>query len=182
MDMPEEMSFELLLRIPGWSKQSSVKVHGEYAHATEGYFRLHRVWQPGDVIELELDMRTEVLYPVSYGSQVLMNEVIWGANYIVPTYDQEDPIAKNHIALRRGPIILAQENRLGYSVDTPVEIQIENGYVETQIPDKKIAPYENLIEVEVPLKNGEKMHLTDYASAGKLWTQESKMAAWILVK
>jgi hypothetical protein len=111
-----------------------------------------------------------------------MNEVIWGANYIVPTYDQEDPIAKNHIALRRGPIILAQENRLGYSVDTPVEIQIENGYVETQIPDKKIAPYENLIEVEVPLKNGEKMHLTDYASAGKLWTQESKMAAWILVK
>lgn len=182
MDMPEEMSFEVLLRIPGWSKQSSVKVHGEYEHATEGYFRLHKIWQPGDVIELELDMRTEVLYPVSYGSQVLMNKVIWGANYIVPTYDQEDPIAKNHIALRRGPIILAQENRLGYSVDTPVEIQVENGYVETQIPDKKIAPYENLIEVEVPLKNGEKMHLTDYASAGKLWTQESKMAAWILVK
>ncbi|MDD7739346.1 MAG: glycoside hydrolase family 127 protein [Fusicatenibacter sp.] len=182
MDMQEEMSFELLLRIPLWSKQSSVKVREEQYHAAEGYFRLYQVWQPGDEIRLELDMRTEVLYPVSYGSQVLMNQVVWGADYIVPTYDEEDPIAKHHIALRRGPIILAQENRLGYSVDTPVEIRVENGYTDAQIPDKKIAPYENLIEVEIPLKDGEKMHLTDYASAGKLWTQESKMAAWILVK
>ena len=26
------------------------------------------------------------------------------------------------------------------------------------------------------------MHVTDYASAGKLWTEESKMAAWMLTK
>ena len=39
-------------------------------------------------------------------------------------------MAKNHIALRRGPVILAQK----------------------------------------------------YASAGKLWTEESKMAAWMLTK
>ncbi len=36
-----------------------------------------------------------------------------------------------------------------------------------------------MIEVAIPLKNGEKMHLTDYASASKLWNEESKMAAWI---
>jgi hypothetical protein len=39
-----------------------------------------------------------------------------------------------------------------------------------------------MIEVAVPLADGGFMHMTDYASAGKLWTEESKMAAWILVQ
>jgi len=38
------------------------------------------------------------------------------------TYDIEDPIAHKHIALRRGPIMLAQENRIGYSVDNPISV------------------------------------------------------------
>ena len=102
---------------------------------------------------------------------------------MIPTYDEEDPTAKNHIALRRGPVILAQENRLGYSVDEPVDIFIrEDGYVDITFPEKKIAVYENILELEVPLTDGNRMHVTDYASAGKLWTKESKMAAWMLVK
>lgn len=180
--LQKEAAFELALRIPGWSIQSSVKLNQKMLSAEQGYCRFNRVWQPGDVIELDLDMRTQVLYPTAYGSQVLMSHVVWGANYIVPVYDEEDPAAKNHIALRRGPIILAQENRLGYSVDTPAKIWIEGGYVDAQIPGQKIAPYKNIIEVEVPLENGGTMHLTDYASAGKLWSEESKMAAWILQK
>ena len=78
---------------------------------------------------------------------------------------------------------MAQENRLGYSVDEPVEIQVEqDGYVQTTIPEKEIAPYEHILELEVPLADGSKMHVTDYASAGKLWTEESKMAAWMLIR
>ena len=92
-------------------------------------------------------------------------------------------MAKKHLALRRGPIILAQENRLGYSVDEPVEIEAqEDGYVNISIPEQDMAPYPHMIEAEVPLRNGTKMRVTDYASAGKLWTEESKMAAWILTK
>ena len=49
-------------------------------------------------------------------------------------------------------------------------------------PKKDIAPYKHILELEVPLTDGSKMHVTDYASAGKLWTEESKMAAWILTK
>ena len=71
-------------------------------------------------------MRTEAIHPISYGHEILMNKVIWGANYMIPTYDEEDPTAKNHIALRRGPVVLAQENRLGYDVDTPVSITLNN--------------------------------------------------------
>lgn len=79
--------------------------------------------------------------------------------------------------------MLAMENRLGYNVDEPVSILVrEDGYVDAEFPEKKIAPYENMLELEIPLDNGERMHVTDYASAGKLWTTESKMAAWMLIK
>ena len=57
-----------------------------------------------------------------------------------------------------------------------------DGYVLTAVPKQEIAPYEHLLELEVPLTDGNAMHVTDYASAGKLWTEESKMAAWMLVK
>ena len=135
------------------------------------------------MIELELDMRTEAIYPIPYGHEIIMNKVVWKINYMVPTYDEEDPIAKNHIALRRGPVILAQENRLGYSVDDPIRVVVgEDGYVDVTVPEQEIAPYEHILEMEVPLADGRKMHVTDYASAGKLWTEESKMAAWMLTE
>lgn len=95
---------------------------------------------------------------------------------------RKDPVAHRHLALRRGPIILAQENRLGYNVDDPVSIAMEpDGYVNVAFPEKEVAPYPHMLEVTVPLTDGTAMHVTDYASAGKLWTEESKMAAWMLV-
>ena len=183
VDIPQKEVFTFILRIPAWSKQTKVSVNGVILENAKGYVSIDREWSAGDVVELELDMRTEAIYPIPYGHEILMNKVIWGANYVIPTYDEEDPIAKNHLALRRGPIVLAQENRLGYSVDEPVDIKVESdGYVLTTIPEKEIAPYKHMVELEVPLTDGTKMHVTDYASAGKLWNEESKMAAWILIE
>lgn len=182
VDVAQKESFELLIRIPAWSKQNRLTVNREAWKSETGYVSIEREWASGDCVEIELDMRTEAIYPIPYGHQILMNKVIWGANYMIATYDEEDPIAKNHLALRRGPIILAQENRLGYSVDEPVDIQVEqDGYVLVTVPETEIAPYEHMLELEVPLTDGAKMHVTDYASAGKLWTEESKMAAWMLI-
>ncbi len=176
---PEE--FEILVRNPVWSKETKIKLNGENIAVNSGYIKLQKTWKTGDSIDLELDMRTRVERPIEYGSQVLMNEVIWGANYMIPTFDRQDEKAKYHLALLRGPIVLAQENRLGYSVDTPVDIKInESGFVDVVEPQEKIAPYNNILELCVPLEDGSLMHVTDYASAGKLWTDESKMAAWIL--
>lgn len=158
-----------------------VSVNGNSINATEGYIEISREWNNGDVIEMELDMRTEALYPIPYGTQITMTDVIWGKNYIIPYYDEEDPMAKNHIALRRGPVMLAQDNRLGYSVDDAVEVKVnEDGYVD--IKDTDDVPYEYIVKAEVPLKDGTFMKVTDYSSAGKLWTEESKMAVWILTK
>ena len=99
---------------------------------------------------------------------------------MVSTFDREDMLAKKHIAFQRGPIMLAQENRLGYSVDTPVTFLVrEDGYVEGCLPDEDIAPYPHMVELQLPLSDGSYMTVTDYASAGKLWTEESKMAVWM---
>ncbi len=156
--VPEhEEEFEILLRNPSWSKTTTLSVNGVNNNVEEGYIRIKRVWKKNDTIELKLDMRTEALYPES---------------------DE-----KKFIALRRGPLILAQENRLGYSVDELVSIALnDDGYVDVEFPPEDIAPYKHIVEVHVPLDDGSKMPVTDYSSAGKLWTEESKMAAWMLTK
>lgn len=177
---PEE--FTLKIRNPEWSKTTVIRLNGKREKVSAGYTELSRVFENGDVIELELDMRTQAILPIPYGEQILMNEVIWGANYMVSNFDREDPIAHRHIALRRGPVMLAQENRLGYSVDTPIEIAVSpDGYVEVELADG-IAPYKAIVEAKVPLRNGKYMSVTDYASAGKLFSEESKMAVWMLTK
>lgn len=181
--MEREETFELLIRNPRWSRATALSVNGESVAVEEGYIRINRMWKDGDKIELSLDMWTEAITPIAYGEQILMNEVIWGHNYMVSTYDREDPIAHKHIALRRGPVMLAQENRLGYSVDEPVSVQVnEDGTVDAVLAEKDIAPYPHMVEVNVPLADGSYMTVTDYASAGKLWTEESKMAVWMLTE
>lgn len=182
VDITEKESFELMIRIPAWSECSSISVNGVEQLVTVGYTRIRREWLAGDRVEIELDLRTQAIRPIPYGNQILMNQVDWVANDMKPTFDEEDPVAKNHLALRRGPIILAQDNRLGYNLEEPVDIEVESdNYVLTTFPEEKIAPYEHILEMEVTLVNGMTMRVTDYASAGKTWTEESKMAAWILV-
>lgn len=177
-----EKQFALSLRNPAWSKTTKASVNGEAVAVTDGYIRIDRAWKNGDTVVLELDMRTEVIRPIPYGEQIIMTNVIWGVNYVKPVIDHEDPLAKRHIALRRGPLMLAQENRLGYSVDDPSDVLIgADGYVDTVLESGK-APYASMLEASVPLADGGRMLLTDYASAGKLWNDESRMAVWILTK
>ncbi|MBP3334392.1 MAG: glycoside hydrolase family 127 protein [Clostridia bacterium] len=176
--------FTLLIRNPEWSNHSTrVLVNSEKIDVCTAYVSIERVWKDGDTVEIELDMRTKVILPTAYGSDILMNNVVWSVDYTVPSFDKEDPIAKDHIALRRGPIMLAQENRLGYSVDAPADILVKSdGYVDAVISDSSVAPYDSIIEMQIPLKDGKAMTVTNYASAGKLWTEESKMAVWMLIR
>lgn len=177
----ESEEFEISFRNPHWSENTTYKLNGIYKQINEGYINYKKIWQTGDIIELKFDMRTKAIYPISYGSQILMNKVVLGHSFVVPNFDREDENAKKHIALRRGPVMLAQENRLGYSVDDAISVKVsEDGYVECALSEEKKAPYNNIIEIEIPLENGKKMTVTDYASAGKLWGEESKMAVWML--
>ena len=173
-------SFELKLRNPYWSKTTKVTINGADATVVEGYISIEKEWK-NDVIEIDFDMRTEAIYPIPYGKEILMNRCVWGHNYMVPNFDKEDPIAHKHIALRRGPVMLAQDSRLGYSPDDAIEVKVNaDGYVD--VTDAENIPYENIVSAKVPLTDGSFMTVTDYSSAGKLWTEESKIAVWMLTK
>lgn len=171
--------FTLRLRNPYWSKTTNVFVNEEKIESTEGYIVIDKVWKDGDTVSLELDMRTEAIYPIPYGEQVLMTEVIWGRNYVIPKYDEEDPIAKNHIALRRGPLMLAQDEALGYSTAAPISVKTENGYVNTEIDN---STEKVLVNARIPLADGSYLPVIDYSSAGKTWEEDKKIAVWMLTK
>ena len=180
VETEERSPFTVLLRNPGWSERTEVQINGETVEAVQGYIPVHRSWHSGDEIVLRLDMRTRAVYPVPYGHEILMNEVIWGENYMVPTYDEEDPAAKYHISLRRGPLVLAADSGLGYDAAGVFPIAVgEDGCVDARMPEQDTALYPHMAELEVPLENGEHFRVTDYASAGKKWDGVNKIAAWI---
>ena len=171
--------FALRLRIPAWSAKTGLTLNGETVPVTPGYTVIDRLWQAGDRVELSLDMRTRLLRPESYGTDILNTNYIWHLHYLTARFDREDPAAKKHFALQRGPLMLAREERLGLPVDTPVTPIAQEGTVET-FPGT--APYPAQVALEIPLADGTRMTVTDYASAGKLWREESRMAVWMLGK
>ena len=181
LSLPQPEEFCLRLRIPAWSRQTKLTLNGQPLAVSDGYTLVQRRWQQGDTLCLTLDMRTRALRPIPYGHDILMNRVVWQHNYMVASYDQEDPLARRHIALLRGPLVLAQDARLGYSLATPVDVAVDaDGFVATVRPAQDTAPYPHLLEVQVPLTDGSAMTVTDYASAGKLWTPDNEIAAWWL--
>lgn len=183
VETEKDIEFELKLRNPYWSKNTSVTADNAKTVMGNGYISVIKKWSDGDSVEIDLDMRTEAIRPIPYGSQIIVNKPIWSYNYMIPTYDEEDPLAKYHVALRRGPIMLAQDSRLGYDLDTPIEVAIDDdGYVDTVIPKEDTVEYAHIIEADVPLTDGTSIKLTDYSSAGKLWNEKSTMAVWLLTK
>ncbi len=183
VDTDNDEAFPILIRNPEWSKNTTLAVNGTSTDVTNGYMSIDRLWNNGDVIEIEFDMRAKAIYPIPYGSQVIMNEVLWGINYMVSTYDEEHPDTKHHIAIQRGPLMLAQDNRLGYSVDDAVSVKVDgDGYVDLKIDDNNNSAYKCLLLAEVPTNDGGSFKVTDYASAGKTWNDESRMAVWFNTK
>jgi DUF1680 family protein len=94
VDAPAGTAFDLLLRVPGWAREAALAVNGRPVdlppHAGT-YARVSRTWSPGDVVELELNMRAELIE-----AHPLVEEL------------------RNQVAVRRGPIVYCLE-----SVDLP---------------------------------------------------------------
>jgi uncharacterized protein len=90
-------SMELKLRIPGWATSATLKVDGEpfAKELTPGtYASLERIWQPGTVIELNLDMPSQLIE-----SHPLVEETA------------------NHLAIKRGPIVYCRSARRNITVE-----------------------------------------------------------------
>jgi DUF1680 family protein len=82
--------FALFLRIPGWAKVTTVRVNGKPEPKTVRpgrYLEVHRRWQAGDVVELDLPMPAQLLQ-----AHPLVEE------------------ARNHVAVKRGPVVYCLES------------------------------------------------------------------------
>lgn len=176
LDRPER--FTVSLRIPGWSRATAVRVNGEEVQVTEGYTNIERVWEKGDRIELCLDMRTRVIHAPRCEHDILMTARSWELDISYPTVFTESPDAKFHIALRRGPVILARDARLGENVDSPVNIKYDlDGVVAAEPSDS--ARFEKIVEFKIPQVDGSFITVVDYGSAGKTWDENSRVACWM---
>ena len=62
--LQSEAQCAIALRIPGWCRHWTVRRNGEAADAerVNGYVHLEGAWQPGDTVELELEMKPTVVY------------------------------------------------------------------------------------------------------------------------
>jgi DUF1680 family protein len=141
VNLARSREFALLLRIPAWSKTTkSVKVNGEAVFAKPGtYCQIFRNWQDGDVVELELDMSLVVM---------------------------PDPAGTGMAALRRGPILLVRDSRLG---------DLNKPYGK---PTKatRAADVPGIKRVYA-LDDGSKV--CDYASAGNLFSDDNLLRVFV---
>lgn len=152
----EQKAFALWLRIPEWSKHTIVKVNGQDVTRVfpGSYLRIDRTWAKGDVITLSFDMTITRIMPEEFG---------------VSSQDA------SFVAFRRGPLVLCRDARLGQNVDAPIMLEDEDVFQS----DENV-PFNHLTAWELRTKQ-ENVRLVDYASAGKTWTEESRIAAWIPV-
>ena len=173
--------FEISLRIPAWSKQTEILVNGESVEVMQGYTDIKRLWQNGDKITLILDMRTRVMHPVKYEKDVVMLGIHWLQNYITPQVVYQSPEAMYHIALLRGPLVLARDARLDGTVDEAVLVDYDSdGFVKLKESDK--ANFETIVEYQVPTQDNKTFTVIDYSSAGKTWREDSRYACWLPTK
>lgn len=180
----EAATFTLKLRIPQWSRQTSLKVNGQpVACAAGGYAEIRRQWKAGDIVQLALDFRGRVL----------------GA-----------PSGEQQLVLMRGPSVLALDNRLAPQGQTdsvwlvsqrlPWTAAANNKYVlpTSNFPEYNDA-YRELTRVdpndkdifmafEVPFMCREapgrepvikKLLMCDFASAGNQWSTSNLYRVWM---
>ena len=177
--LSEKEEFGITLRNPAWSKVTKFFVNGNEITAKDGYTETKRCWENGDVITAQFDMSFNVVYPIPYGMDMLFTRAT--LEYTSHFIDYEDETAKNHVAIKRGPIVMAVDSRLGRDATSPIPVKIVNDEIIAEISSDNVSPYKNIVEIKVEAEDGA-FYMTDYASAGKTWSKDSDMATWFLRK
>ncbi len=148
--------FALRLRIPGWCRRCSLSVNGNAAAAVPGKWAvLDRQWERGDTVLLSLDMD------------------------VVPVKARPGRIevCERHTALRRGPLVLARDARMGGDILQPCRPALRDGAAIAE-PCREPA-FPCMAAVEVKDENGGFFPMADYASCGKTLDEASFMTCWL---
>lgn len=142
--LSKKSHFSIRLRMPAWSKNTCVYINQQEYHGISGsYLIIERDWMPDDIIKLKFDLNIRV----------------------IPAPDGGD-----RVAIMRGPLVLAQESRLG-AVDVPVT---------SSLGECKIIESPPGIYMACQFADG--TVLCDYASAGNLFNEENVFCVWMKSK
>ena len=156
LEQPE--MFTLTLRIPAWSRETTLMLNGENLPVEgTGYRSFTREWKDGDSLILTLDLRVQTVLPPE-GS-----------------CNEED-----FCAYRRGPVMLGVDARLGKDPEEVFAVthdseNIVHGAKQTKCPEVPEAK----VSVELPTDDGKSVRFIDYSSCGKTWDKTSRCAVWL---
>ena len=154
-------AFAVYLRIPAWSGKTVISVGGETLDAAAGtYAVLNRAWKCGDEITVTFDMRTKIIY----------------AKDIDPAADAESIC---HLALQRGPVMLARDSQLGEDVTEAVTVIDCGGYAEVEAVTVDAIPVQQAYRVKT---SDGYITVVDYPSAGQSWDPALPITVWVTTK
>lgn len=165
INLAKPEKFGLKIRIPSWSRQTELKVNDETVQgiAPGSYATINRSWNDGDQISLSLDMRGRV---IKIG---------------------EKP---EHLAVLRGPLVLARDSRLGGSnVDDAIRpVTDKEGYCEIEVMNVNKnniwIQYKIPVTLELYIPEGGELPVSsllfcDYSSAGNTISEQSRFRVWL---
>ncbi len=172
-------SFELRLRIPQWSDKTTLIINGEELPVHPYEVLINRPWKKGDTVSLVFDMTPKLHSPVSNPTDYIMTGVSHKKRYIVGHVVNEAKDTPFHVAITRGPLTLARDERIDPDLETPIDLVLDP-FDRIDYEQTESAGFETLCEYQAKLRNGKIISLIDYAHAGGDWTK--RCAVWLKTK
>lgn len=118
---PERVArHSILLRIPSWADHAVITVNGEPVNAPANpntYAALERVWQPGDVITLQLPMNPRLHRQV--------NRNIQESRAPDGSAVRQEVLHFEYVALTRGPLVYSTDLIDGFKVEETVRLPVD---------------------------------------------------------
>ncbi len=152
LGLPKPQTFDLRLRIPGWSRTARAAVNGK---ALEGvtpgsYVSVRREWRDGDTVDLVVDM--------------------------APRYWSGELSRSGRAAVYRGPLLLAFDPKYN-TIDTADVPPLDAGKLDSE-PVTAQARFQPVVARKLVASDGREVVLCDFATAGAHGTD---YAAWLPV-
>ena len=150
-------TFAVRLRIPQWSKKTTVKINGKKQSVSAGqYATINREWKQGDHIEIVFDMTCHVI------------DAPRGSN----------PKGNGFQAVIWGPIVLARDEKTDANFDQPVTVKADR-YGVVKVTKTQPALPSTRMEFIIPTTEGD-IRMIDYASVNG-W-DGSRICTWLPTK
>lgn len=199
LDQAEQFGF--VIRMPKWSKQTTVKVNGviQRGNTSDNWMMINRMWKDGDIIEIsfELEVRWETFdttkFTASY-HDLDFYENIWARWQYVKGDNEENNRRFKHITglsaddalpakpavtFFYGPIALARDVRVtGPDVFFPVRDPNDAGFISIRPVQAPLGIWKVF---ELDLGEGQNIKFCDFSSAGNTWSKDSQFNTWCII-